>query len=204
MRCNRCAVDLTKPLRCARCHRVAYCSKQCQASDWKAGHKAACSKASKPSLPSTPLQPSSWASGMQFVRLSAFRQPDDCREAAHPWQAIDEGVVPLVRPGDAAEDAPLLRALPPLWGLLPDDPIVTVFESQLAVITDRAAPRTAATKNAYASRLTGTVLHGPVFFALAGRVPVPPGQSIHGARPLPAVSGASTGAHELYQFDAEL
>lgn len=32
------------PLKCANCKAVSYCSKQCQASDWKAGHKRDCKK----------------------------------------------------------------------------------------------------------------------------------------------------------------
>jgi MYND finger len=27
---------------CGKCHAVKYCTRQCQAQDWKAGHKAAC------------------------------------------------------------------------------------------------------------------------------------------------------------------
>ena len=37
-----CGAELKKPLVCARCKVVAYCSKECQIKDWKAGHKQAC------------------------------------------------------------------------------------------------------------------------------------------------------------------
>ena len=37
-----CGAELRKPLLCARCKVVAYCCKECQIKDWKAGHKQAC------------------------------------------------------------------------------------------------------------------------------------------------------------------
>jgi hypothetical protein len=42
--CALCATALstTKRLRCGRCRAVCYCSKACQRSDWKGGHKQTC------------------------------------------------------------------------------------------------------------------------------------------------------------------
>jgi splicing suppressor protein 51 len=39
--CNVCD-KMDDTLRCGRCLKVWYCSKECQAKDWKSGHKAAC------------------------------------------------------------------------------------------------------------------------------------------------------------------
>ena len=38
----RCGAGLKKPLVCSQCKAAAYCSKDCQVKDWKAGHKQAC------------------------------------------------------------------------------------------------------------------------------------------------------------------
>ena len=38
----RCRAGLKKPLVCSQCKAAAYCSKDCQVKDWKAGHKQAC------------------------------------------------------------------------------------------------------------------------------------------------------------------
>ena len=38
----RCRAGLMKPLVCSQCKAAAYCSKDCQVKDWKAGHKQAC------------------------------------------------------------------------------------------------------------------------------------------------------------------
>ena len=40
--CARCGAGLKKPLVCSQCKAAAYCSKDCQIKDWKAGHKQAC------------------------------------------------------------------------------------------------------------------------------------------------------------------
>jgi hypothetical protein len=40
--CAQCGELFPKLLRCARCRGVSYCSKQCQAAHWKAGHKEEC------------------------------------------------------------------------------------------------------------------------------------------------------------------
>ena len=37
-----CGAELKKPLVCARCKAAAYCCKDCQVKDWKAGHRQAC------------------------------------------------------------------------------------------------------------------------------------------------------------------
>ena len=37
-----CGARLKKPLVCSRCKAAAYCSKDCQVKDWKAGHKQEC------------------------------------------------------------------------------------------------------------------------------------------------------------------
>ena len=37
-----CGAELKKPLVCARCKGAAYCCKECQVKDWKAGHKQDC------------------------------------------------------------------------------------------------------------------------------------------------------------------
>ena len=38
----RCRARLKKPLVCSQCKSAAYCSRDCQVKDWKAGHKQAC------------------------------------------------------------------------------------------------------------------------------------------------------------------
>ena len=38
----RCGAELKKPLVCASCKGAAYCCKECQVKDWKAGHKEIC------------------------------------------------------------------------------------------------------------------------------------------------------------------
>ena len=40
--CIQCKKSHPNPMRCARCHHVAYCSKACQATHWKNVHKAQC------------------------------------------------------------------------------------------------------------------------------------------------------------------
>jgi len=39
-RCEVC--KLPAALKCGKCREVSYCSKECQAKDWKAGHKVTC------------------------------------------------------------------------------------------------------------------------------------------------------------------
>jgi len=41
--CADCCIQLHRPiLRCAKCMNAAYCSKSCQSTAWKAGHKREC------------------------------------------------------------------------------------------------------------------------------------------------------------------
>ena len=61
-----CGAELTKPLVCARCKAAAYCCKDCQVKDWKAGHKQACkgkAKASTEDVAKDVLRQSSGQSG---------------------------------------------------------------------------------------------------------------------------------------------
>jgi len=41
--CGNCGRIAKKLMKCSRCHKVAYCSKDCQVGHWKAGHKIMCS-----------------------------------------------------------------------------------------------------------------------------------------------------------------
>lgn len=42
-----CVCGIAGPKRCAKCHTAAYCSKEHQALDWKAGHKRVCGQQGK-------------------------------------------------------------------------------------------------------------------------------------------------------------
>ena len=40
--CDNCGKESDHLSRCSKCMSVAYCSKECQRADWKAGHKSSC------------------------------------------------------------------------------------------------------------------------------------------------------------------
>ena len=40
--CKDCRMPLHKPLVCVACKLAAYCSKECQVSDWRSVHKKSC------------------------------------------------------------------------------------------------------------------------------------------------------------------
>ena len=44
MVCSGCGVELNTPVVCVYCKAAAYCSKDCQGKDWKAGHRLACKR----------------------------------------------------------------------------------------------------------------------------------------------------------------
>ena len=46
-----CGAELQKPLVCGRCRTAAYCCKDCQVKDWKAGHKQACAQSKEKAPP---------------------------------------------------------------------------------------------------------------------------------------------------------
>jgi len=48
--CARCGVAGPVLKACARCKAVVYCSRECQAAHWKAGHKGSCSKSSSSTI----------------------------------------------------------------------------------------------------------------------------------------------------------
>lgn len=42
--CGAAEAETVKLKKCSQCQRVAYCSKECQVQDWKAGHKTVCGR----------------------------------------------------------------------------------------------------------------------------------------------------------------
>jgi len=59
--CHNCHKDISKPLRCGVCKKVAYCSQQCQKDDWSF-HKRNCKKPEAPKAAPSPKKPPSSSS----------------------------------------------------------------------------------------------------------------------------------------------
>jgi hypothetical protein len=90
--CTKCEAVESSTLvlsKCAKCKTVQYCSKECQVSDWKAGHKKACKQVEQERSVSvqleTPIENShnthtrmiSFATGQTSTPDGSYRKPDD-------------------------------------------------------------------------------------------------------------------------------
>ena len=71
-----CGKRLSTPLlRCTRCKKVAYCSKKCQISGWRTGHKQACT----PCTPLSSLQHAALADGPVTLHMEHMERPSTPR-----------------------------------------------------------------------------------------------------------------------------